>query len=301
MGVHLAGRLLEDGHHVRIYSRTPNRFRPPLPGAEYMEGELGNSGLIRDAVEDVEVVYHFASTTIPKTSNDDPIYDVRSNVVDTLGLLEACVAAGVRKVVFASSGGTVYGPPRMVPISEDHPTDPITSYGIVKLAVEKYLNLFHHLYGLDYAALRISNPYGPYQDPAGQQGAVAVFLHRLHTGRKITIWGDGGVVRDYLYIEDLVEALVLGGVTETRRKVLNVGSGRGVSLKDLISHIFQATDKDTAVEYLPGRALDVPANVLDVERVREELGWIPQTGLSEGLAATWEWVSTFDGGVERRP
>lgn len=299
MGVHLAGRLLEEGHDVRIYSRSPNRFRPPLSGAEYVEGELGNAGLIREAVEGVEVVYHFASTTIPKTSNDDPVYDVRSNVVDTLGLLEACVAAGVRKVVFASSGGTVYGPPRQVPIPEDHPTDPITSYGIVKLAVEKYLGLFHHLYGLDYAALRISNPYGPYQDPAGQQGAVAVFLRRLHAGQPIHIWGDGSVVRDYLYVSDLVDALVLAAGAETRHKVLNVGSGRGVSLEDLISHISEAAGEEPAVEYLPARTLDVPANVLDIRRAREELGWAPRTGLAEGLAETWEWIRSIDSLVER--
>lgn len=298
MGVHLTNWLLREGHEVRIYSRSPNRFSPPFPAAEYVEGELGNAGLIRDAVEDVEVVYHFASTTIPKTSNDDPVYDVRSNVVDTLGLLEACVAAGVRKVIFASSGGTIYGPPRTVPIPENHPTDPITSYGIVKLAVEKYLSLFHHLYGLDYAALRISNPYGPYQDPAGQQGVVAVFLRRLHTGQPITIWGDGSVVRDYLYISDLVEALVLAAGEEIQQKVLNVGSGQGVSLRDLISHISVAAGEEPVVQYLPGRTLDVPANVLDVRRAGEELGWTPRTELANGLAATWEWISDLGSRTE---
>ncbi|MDP8952439.1 MAG: NAD-dependent epimerase/dehydratase family protein [Actinomycetota bacterium] len=189
MGTHLVERLLEGGHFVRVYDRSPNRFRDLPPEAEYMEGELGNHGLIREAVEGIEVVYHFVSTTLPKTSNDDPIYDVRSNLVDTLQLLESCVAAGTRKVVFASSGGTVYGPPRTTPIFEEHPTEPISSYGITKLAVEKYLGLFHHLHGLDYAALRISNPYGPYQDPEGQQGAVVVFLRRILTGRPITHLG----------------------------------------------------------------------------------------------------------------
>lgn len=161
-----------------------------------MEGDLGNHGLIREALEGIDVVFHLASTTLPKTSNDDPGYDVRSNVVDTIQLLEACVDAGVRKVIFASSGGTVYGVPERLPIKEDHPTNPISSYGIVKLTIEKYLGLFHYLYGLDYAALRISNPYGPYQDPAGQQGAISVFLHRILSGQPIAIWGDGEIVRE---------------------------------------------------------------------------------------------------------
>jgi UDP-glucose 4-epimerase len=239
------------------------------------------------------VVYHFVSTTLPKTSNDDPIYDVRSNLIDTLQLLEACVEAGVRKVIFASSGGTVYGLPQTVPITEEHPTSPITSYGIVKLAVEKYLGLFNHLHGLDYTALRISNPYGSYQDPGGQQGAIVVFLHRLHTGQPITIWGDGRVVRDYLYVADLVDALVLAAEVETHQKVLNVGSGRGTTLNELVAIIAEVTGERPEVEYVPGRALDVPANVLDVARARDELGWSPTTDLTEGIERTWHWIRTL--------
>lgn len=293
IGVHLVESLLAEGGPVRVYDRSPNRFGAASGGAEYVQGELGNYGLIREAVEGVGVVFHLVSTTLPKTSNDDPIYDVRSNLVDTLQLLEACVEAGVRKVVFASSGGTVYGSPRTVPITEDHPTNPITSYGIVKLAVEKYLGLFHHLHGLDYAALRISNPYGPYQDPRGQQGAIAVFLHRLLTGEPITIWGDGSVVRDYLYVSDLVEALGLAARADTRRKVFNVGSGHGASLNELVAFAAEATGERPRVEYLPGRALDVPANVLDVTLAREELGWSPRTDLVEGMAGAWAWIRTL--------
>ncbi len=291
IGVHLVEGLRARGHRVRIYDRSPNKLGLPLPeGAEYVEGELGNYGLVREAVEGMEVVFHLVSTTLPKTSNDDPMYDVRSNLVDTVQLLEACVDAGVRKVVFASSGGTVYGPPLFVPIPEDHPTDPITSYGIVKLAVEKYLGLFSHLHGLDYAALRISNPYGPYQNPAGQQGAVPVFLRRLYTGEPITIWGDGGVVRDYLYISDLVEALALAAETGTRRKVFNVGSGRGTSLNELVALMAEVVGEQPEVRYLPARALDVPSNVLHVGRAREDLGWNCRVELTEGVARTWDWV-----------
>jgi UDP-glucose 4-epimerase len=300
IGTHLVDVLLDRGCFVRIYSRSPNRFRATPRDAEHVEGELGNHGLIREAVEGIEVVYHLVSTTLPKTSNDDPIYDVRSNLIDSLQVLEACVEAGVRKVIFASSGGTVYGLPQTVPIPEDHPTSPTTSYGIVKLAVEKYLSLFHHLHGLDYTALRISNPYGSYQDPSGQQGAIVVFLHRLLTGQPITIWGDGRVVRDYLYIADLVDALVLAAEVETHGKVLNVGSAQGTSLNELVALMGEVTGERPEVEYRSGRALDVPANVLDIARVRDELGWSPQTELAEGLARTWSWVRTLtEDSVER--
>jgi UDP-glucose 4-epimerase len=159
--------------------------------------------------------------------------------------------------------------------------------------VEKYLGLFDHLHGLDYTALRISNPYGPYQDPGGQQGAVPVFLHRLRTGHPVTIWGDGSVVRDYLYISDLVEALKQVAEAETQQKVFNVGSGQGISLNELVALIAEVTGERPVVEYVPGRALDVPANVLDVAWAREELGWSPTTELAEGIERTWHWIRTL--------
>jgi len=290
IGTHLVERLLERGHPTRIYGRNSNRFRAVPRGAEYVEGELGNHGLIREAVEGAEVVFHLVSTTLPKTSNDDPIYDVRSNLVDTIQLLEACVEAGVRKVVFSSSGGTVYGPPKAVPITEEHPTNPISSHGIVKLAAEKYLGLFHHLYGLDYAALRISNPYGPYQDPLGQQGAVSVFLYRIHTGQPITIWGDGSVVRDYIYISDVVDALELVAETKTEEKVFNIGKGQGACLNELLETIAGVVGERSEVEYLPPRPLDVPVSVLDIARAEAELGWSPRIGVVEGITRTWDWI-----------
>ena len=293
IGTHLVEHLLEKYHSVRVYGRNPNRFRGTPKGAEFVEGELGNHGLVRESLEGMEVVFHLVSTTLPKTANDDPIFDVRSNLVDTIQLLEACVEAGVRKVVFPSSGGTVYGPPEFLPVTEEHPTQPITSYGIVKLAIEKYLNLFHHLHGLDYTTLRISNAYGPYQDPAGQQGAISVFLERVREGRPITVWGDGGVVRDYLYASDLMDAIELAAGVETEHKVFNVGSGRGASVNDILHHISEATGKSPEVEYLPARVLDVPASVLDIGRAGRELGWRPRTNLSEGIARTWDWLQTL--------
>ena len=290
IGTHLVDTLLERGHSVRIYDRSPSRMRVTPPDAEHVEGELGNYGLIREAIEGTEIVFHLVSTTLPETSNDDPIYDVRSNLIDTLQLLNACVEGGVNKVIFASSGGTVYGLPHTIPITEDHPTNPITSYGVVKLAIEKYMDLYWRLHGLCYTVLRISNPYGPYQNPTGQQGAIAVFLHHLRTGQPLTIWGDGTVVRDYIYVSDLVDALVLAAEVDTGRKILNVGSGHGTSLNELVTLISEVTGERSEVDHLEGRVIDVPANVLDISRVREELGWRPRITLEEGIACTWNWT-----------
>jgi UDP-glucose 4-epimerase len=295
MGTHLVDRLLDRGCPVRIYSRSPNRFRAVAQKAEYIKGELGNYRLIREAIEGIEVVYHLASTTLPKTSNDDPIYDVRSNLIDTIQLLEACVDVGVRRVVFASSVG-VYGLPETLPITEDHPTSPISSYGISKLAIEKYLGLFHYLHGLDYIALRISNPYGPYQNPMGQQGVVSIFLHRLYTGQPLTVWGDGNTLRDYLYISDLVDALERAAAVEPRERALNIGSGHGVSINELLELMAEVVGEQPTVKYLPARALDTPASVLDIRRAKANLGWSPHTGFAEGVAQAWNWIRTLPKG-----
>jgi UDP-glucose 4-epimerase len=214
---------------------------------------------------------------------------VHSNLIDTIQLLESCVEFGVRKVVFASSVA-VYGLPKALPITEEHPTNPISSYGIAKLAIEKYLELFRHLYGLDYIALRISNPYGPYQNPMGHQGVVGMFLHRICKGEPLTVWGDGSALRDYLYISDLVDALELAAEIEPRERVLNVGSGRGTSLNELLRLIARTVGVQPAVEYLPARAVDIPASVLDISRARAELYWSPKTEFAEGVAIAWAWI-----------
>jgi UDP-glucose 4-epimerase len=290
MGVHLVDRLLERERSVRIYDRSPNRFRAvPRRAAEYIEGQLGDYKLVRKAVEGAEVVYHLACTTVPSTSNDDLTYDVCSNLIDTIQLLESCVEFGVRKVVFASSAA-VYGLPNALPIHEDHPTNPISSYGITKLAIEKYLELFRHLYGLDYLALRISNPYGQYQNPMGQQGVVGMFLHRVYKGESLTIWGDGSTLRDYVYISDVVDALERSAEVESQKRVLNVGSGRGISLNELLQLIAGTVGVQPAVEYLPTRAVDIPASVLGISRARAELGWSPKTEIAEGVAIAWDWI-----------
>jgi UDP-glucose 4-epimerase len=226
------------------------------------------------------------STTLPKTSNDNPVYDVESNVVGTLRLLELCRSQGVRKVVFVSSGGTVYGVPRSVPIDESHPTDPTCSYGIHKLVIEKYLQLSHRIHGLDYSVVRPPNLYGPRQRLDIAQGAVAVFLDRALRGQPIQVWGDGSVVRDYLYVGDAAEALLKAAAFEGEPRLFNIGSGVGTSLTQLIKEIETLLGCPVAVEYTAARALDVPANVLDASLARRHLGWAARTSLAEGLRRT---------------
>jgi len=292
-GSHIAEALAREGQRVRIFDRPHvdrlERLRSD-PRLEIFTGDFLNPQSLAPALRGVHTVFHLVSTTLPQNSNDNPMYDVETNVLGSMRLLMLCRDAGVRKLVFASSGGTVYGVPRTLPISESHPTDPICSYGIHKLAVEKYLQLARRLHGLEYCILRPANFYGPRQRLDVAQGAVGVFLDRALRGEAIDIWGDGSVVRDYLYAGDAAQAALSAARFEGEPRVFNLGSGRGTSLNDLVSEIGKVLGRKIEVRYGPGRKVDVPANVLDVSLARQHLGWSPSTPLAEGLRRTVEWL-----------
>ncbi len=290
IGSHLVDKLLAEGHKVRVFDKYEEHYRKPLPGVDYLFGDFGNRGLLDDALAGVDTVFHLISTTLPKTSNNDPAFDVQSNVVETLFLLEQCVARKIRKVLFVSSGGTVYGRSERLPIAEDSPTDPECSYGITKLTIEKYLALFNRLYGLDYVIVRPSNPYGERQNPNSIQGAVPVFLGKAAKGEAIEIWGDGEVVRDYIYIGDLVEGMYRAATIAAPSRIFNLGSGKGSSLNEIIEMVRLVTGRAVKVEYQAKRAFDVPKTYLDISRARQELQWSPDTPLEDGIRKTWKFV-----------
>lgn len=290
LGSHLVDKLLAEGHAVRVFDKYEEHYRAPLANVDYRYGDFGNRGLLADAIQGIDTVFHLISTTLPKTSNDDPVFDVQSNVVETLFMLEQCVAQKIRKIIFISSGGTVYGAPDVLPVTEDCPTEPLCSYGVTKLTIEKYLALYNNLHGLDYVVLRPSNPYGDRQNPTGIQGAISVFLTKIAKGETIEIWGDGSVVRDYLYIDDLASGICMSATANVESRIFNLGSGHGTSLNELIETIRNIVNIDVKVEYRPGRAFDVPQIYLDISRARKELGWEPTISLESGIKKTWEFV-----------
>jgi UDP-glucose 4-epimerase len=293
IGSHLSKALLEQEHVVRIFERPNLRPVAILPGSrnlDWLEGDFLNEKDISQAVAGCEIIFHLISTTISSSSNDNPIYDVESNVVSTLHLLEAARKAGVRQVIFASSGGTVYGIPEEAPIKETHPMDPVCSYGISKLAIEKYLHLYHVMHGLDYRILRIGNPYGEGQRTMASQGAVAVFLYKALRDEVIEIWGDGSVTRDYIYVGDVVQAFLKVMQSSGEHRLFNIGAGEGRSLTELIRAIESLVGRPVARRFLPARAFDVPTNVLDISRAKTFLGWQPKTSFQEGLSRTFKWL-----------
>jgi len=294
IGSHLTEELLGHGWPVRVFDKSHGDWRnlAAVQGqVERVEGDFVNRMDIRKALDGCRTVIHLVSATLPSSSNENPAYDVEANVIATLNLLEEARKGGVTRILFISSGGTVYGPAERLPIDEDHPTEPACSYGIAKLAIEKYLALYRRLHGLDSAVLRFSNPYGERQNPAAAQGAVAVFLGRVQRGEAIDLWGDGSAVRDYLYIRDGVRAFRQVLENPQASGVFNVGCGRGTSLLELIEAIRRVTGEAVRVNRLPGRPLDVPANVLDSTRLNHLTGWQAETDLEDGLARTWAWMT----------
>jgi UDP-glucose 4-epimerase len=291
IGSHLVDQLLAEGHRVRVFDKNEEYYRKPLPQVDYQYGDFGNRGLLMEALTDVDAVFHLISTTLPKTSNDDPAFDVQSNVIETLFLLEQCVTRKVTKLVFISSGGTVYGKPSIVPIPEDSPTDPECSYGITKLTIEKYLYLYWYLHGLDYCILRLANAYGERQRPTATQGVIPVFLERVLRNDEIVIWGDGSVIRDYIHVTDIARALTQALMYSGETKIFNIGSGQGHHLKEVIHIIENIAGQQIQVKYTDARSFDVPINVLDITRARNDLNWTPTVSLQEGIARMYTWMA----------
>jgi UDP-glucose 4-epimerase len=292
IGSHLVDQLVKRDWDVAVLDLHERRYESLPSQVHFIKGNINQTDLVDDALTGVDIVFHLVWTTIHEVANQDPAGDVSANLIPTIHLLEGCRNAGVRRIVFASSGGTVYGPAQAWPISETHPQNPINGYGITKLAVEKYLYMFRHLYGLDYTIFRPSVPYGPRQNPLASQGAVAVFLYRVAYGLPVTIWGDGSVIRDYFYVSDLAEALIAGaesGVHEQR--VFNIGGGKEVSLIQLLRMVEEVVGKRADVEYAPARRFDAPRIVLDTRVARQQLGWRPKVSLADGLVQTWKWMS----------
>ena len=287
IGSHLVDGLLAAGYRVKALARH-------LPGLIGMDARshpaliqlpvsMADGLALQEAMEGADLVFHLASGSLPQSSNRDPQADVQVNLLGALRVLEASRQAQVRRLVMVSSGGTVYGVPQQVPIPEDHPTDPTCSYGINKLAIEKYVALYRQLHGLDGLVLRVANPYGERQRLDATQGVVPVFLGKALRGEPLQIWGDGSTVRDFLHISDVVAALLAAARYQGEERLFNVGSGEGLSLNQLVALLEVQLQRPLAVDYLPARGFDVPTNVLCIARARRCLGWSPQVSVAEGL------------------
>lgn len=293
IGSAIAERFLHAGYSLRIFERPrvqPYRHFSDNTAIEWVTGDILSNHDLADAIDGMDIVLHLVSTTLPKSSNDDPIYDVQSNVIGTLQMLNTMVAKQVKKMIFISSGGTVYGVPNYVPIDEQHPTHPLVSYGITKLTIEKYLAMYEKLHGIQAITLRVANPYGERQRIETAQGAVGVFLHHALKDIPIEIWGDGSVTRDYIHVSDVAEAFFQATTYQGKERVFNISSGQGLSLNELLALLEQVLNKKIISRYLAARPFDVPVSILNNQLAQQELNWSPKVSMLEGLSLTAEWM-----------
>lgn len=246
-----------------------------------------------EILKEQEIIYHLVSTVVPSTSNQHISQDIQANVLFSAKLFEACVKNYVKKVIFISSGGTVYGKEANCPLSEDNHTNPISSYGLQKVMIEQLLYLYNYMYGLDYRIIRLANPYGPYQRPNGILGAVTTFTYKALKGEKIVVYGDGSVVRDYIYIDDAINAILTIANNDNQYHIFNVGSGCGTSIKQLIEEIEKTLCLKMEVMYNEARSVDVPINYLDISRYEKNYGKLNLVNLHNGILKTADFMKKF--------
>jgi UDP-glucose 4-epimerase len=236
---------------------------------------------------EVTTVYHLGWSSIPATANANPGADLADNVASGLNLLEALRHGRCRaRLVFTSSGGTIYGRSPVTPTTEDVAPQPMSAYGVSKLAFETYIRIYRENWGVNAISLRIGNPFGPKQDVTRAFGAVTTFVQLALASKPITLFGDGGVVRDYIFIDDCVEAILLAGQRRDVHQIINVGSGVGISLLEVIDTLSRLLGRDIERRHAPEREFDVPVSVLCIDRAHDLLGWRPRISFESGLERT---------------
>ena len=295
IGSHLVDRLLQLGHEVVVVDNLATGYRHNLnPRARFYEASLLDSSLGEIFQrEKPDIINHHAAQNDVRRSNADPVFDAKHNIIGSIRLIQCCIEHNVQKVIYASSGGTVYGEPTYLPIDEAHPIAPISPYGISKHTVEHYLFLAATTAGLNYTVLRYANIYGPRQYSRGGAGVISIFAESMLKGIPPTIFGDGSSTRDYLFISDAVEANLLA-LTGGDREIYHVSTGIELSLNELFCRLKQTLGSCTGGKnivkmspvYADPRLGEIHRIALNPEKIERDLGWIPQNSLQDGLAQT---------------
>jgi UDP-glucose 4-epimerase len=265
-----------------------------LPNVKVVAGNFMNRDEIENALDGADYIFHLISSTTPAESNNDPFIDIDTNVRASIQLFESCVKHNVKKVIYLSSGGSIYGDIRKERISEIVAPQPKSPYGIGKLTVENYLRYFKSTSNLDYIVYRVANPYGPGQNIYGKQGVIPIFMHKFLTHEPVIIYGDGTMVRDYLYIDDLIQLITRSYMKDNKYSEYNLGSGRGESVNDIYSNIQLCADYSVEKQFMNVPATFVHKSVLDISRYEREFGYHDFTSLADGMQRTWEYVKRLN-------
>ncbi|MBX7221497.1 MAG: NAD-dependent epimerase/dehydratase family protein [Blastocatellia bacterium] len=289
IGSHLVDAFVAAGHEVFVVDNLSTGFRANInPSATFIEADIRDDR-IKEVVAEVapDVISHQAAQIDVRISVNNPCLDAQINIVGSLNLLEAAREAGVKRVMFASTGGAIYGEQDYFPADEAHPTRPLSPYGIAKLAVEKYLDYYRWVYGVQTSVLRYANVYGPRQNPHGEAGVVAIFCERMCAGTPLVINGDGEQTRDYVYVGDVVRAN-LTALADAESDVYNVGTAIETNVNQIFHHLREAAGLDLEENHGPAKLGEQRRSVITARRLAEKFNWQPETDLATGLRHTFE-------------
>lgn len=293
IGTHLVRQLLAMGREVTVLGRRARPTEGLREGAIYVSGDFSRSEVIAGLLDSHQEIVHLAYATVPNTSFQNPLEDLLQNLPPTVQLFAEAAARGTR-LLLVSSGGTVYGEAISTPIREDHPTEPISPYGVTKLTLERYGYHYASTHGLRFICVRPANAYGVGQQPFTGQGFISTAMGTALNGEAIRIFGKKGTIRDYIYVSDVAAAMALALDSGQLYETYNIGSGQGLTNMDVIlamTPLFRECGIDITVDHLPERVFDVKSNILDATKLRDHTGWEPMIDFEEGLRNTRDWLT----------
>jgi len=295
IGSFVVEELLNKNYEVVIIAngrQLPEYLRKNSEKIMYFQADFGDTDILEKALPGCNAVIHLAWSTVPKpTKGGATAFEFSKNISSTVNLIEKCIEFNIDKFIFISSGGTVYGIPDEIPITELHALNPISNYGLGKLIAEKLIHLYNYSYNINYTVLRVSNAYGERQNIYKNQGVIGIWLKSILQKNEIEIWGDGTVIRDYVYVTDVANAIVKALELVKGANIYNIGANKGYSLKEITTEIKNTLDISFKIIYKPSRNFDVPVNILDISKAKNSIDYQPAIPLSKGILKTWEWIT----------
>lgn len=295
VGSHLIEQLLQDNHSVVCLDDFSAGIKKNLYKVrnqiKIVEGDIRDPEVVGETVKDIDCVFHLAAQISVNRSVREPRFDASVNIEGTINLLETVCNSSVKRFIYISTGGAIYGEPEVIPASEKNKEVPISPYGISKLVGEKYVQWFHSVYDLSYTIIRPANIYGPRQDPLGEAGVISIFLGKIKNNEPLEIFGDGKDTRDYVFVKDITE-ICIRAMNSSHTDIFNAGTGKQTNLLELVDIIENVTKLDARMKFCDPRPGDVNHIALDSKKAYKKLGWKPTTNLTIGMNKTWDWFSS---------